>query len=252
MQGWKPKLYDPLAKEPFKISRSKLDLFLECPRCFYADKRLGITRPSMPGFSLNSAVDALMKKEFDLLRKAAKPHALMTKYGIDAVPFVHPDMETWQSNFVGQQYLHPKTNLIITGAVDDIWVDKQGLLYIVDYKSTSTDKELSLDDQYKDGYKRQMEIYQWIFKHCGFKVSDLGYFVFANAGKNRPQFDARLEFDLSILPYTGDSTWVEETVINAHACLNQENLPNPSIRCEHCRFQRSLTSVQKHGQESLF
>ncbi len=47
----------------FKLSRSKIDLFLECPRCFYLGNRLGVSRPPGFPFTLNSAVDALLKKE---------------------------------------------------------------------------------------------------------------------------------------------------------------------------------------------
>ena len=38
-------LFDPDSTEPFKLSRSGLELFHDCPRCFYLDKRLGIGRP---------------------------------------------------------------------------------------------------------------------------------------------------------------------------------------------------------------
>lgn len=31
-------LYDPELGEPFKVSRSKIDLFMDCPRCFYLDR----------------------------------------------------------------------------------------------------------------------------------------------------------------------------------------------------------------------
>jgi len=55
----KRNLYNPSSKTPFRISRGKIDLFLECPRCFYLDRRLGLGRPSMPGWALNSAVDQL-------------------------------------------------------------------------------------------------------------------------------------------------------------------------------------------------
>ena len=52
----------------WKLSRSKIDLFVECPRCFYLDNKLGIKRVQFPAFLLNSAVDALFKKEFDIHR----------------------------------------------------------------------------------------------------------------------------------------------------------------------------------------
>src|SRR3989338_3788923 len=58
-------IFNPKSKEPFKLSRSKIELFLQCPRCFYVDRRLGIGRVSGPPFTLNTATDTLLKKEFD-------------------------------------------------------------------------------------------------------------------------------------------------------------------------------------------
>jgi len=230
--------YDPHSKQPFKLSRSKIDLFLECPRCFYLDRRLGLGRPSMPGWALNSAVDQLLKNEFDLLRKDSKPHVLMKKYGIDTVPFSHPDIDQWRNNFIGKQYLHPETNLLIFGAVDDLWINNKEELLIVDYKATSIAKEISLDDEYKQGYKKQMEVYQWIFRKSGFKVNDIGYFVYANAGRNRPKFDGRLEFELMILYHKGDDSWVEPTITKIKNCLESKNIPASSSDCEFCEYRR--------------
>jgi len=59
------KLFDPDSDKPFALSRSKVELFQDCPRCFYLDRRLGIARPPGFPFNLNSAVDALLKTEFD-------------------------------------------------------------------------------------------------------------------------------------------------------------------------------------------
>ena len=101
--------FEPESKEPFKISRSKIDLFWECPRCFYLDRRLGIKRPSMPAFTLNSAVDHLLKKEFDIHRAEKEAHPLMKKYKINAVPFQHPDLEKWRHNFSGIRFIHQPT-----------------------------------------------------------------------------------------------------------------------------------------------
>lgn len=62
-------LYDLNSSEPYKLSRSRIEVFMQCPRCFYLDRRLGVDRPPGFPFALNSAVDALLKKEFDLLRE---------------------------------------------------------------------------------------------------------------------------------------------------------------------------------------
>lgn len=240
------KLYTPGAKEPFKLSRSKIDLYVECPRCFYLDRRLGVSRPSIPSFTLNSAVDYLLKKEFDILRQNGAAHELMKQYHVDAVPYSHPDLDTWRENFTGVQALHQPTQLLLFGAIDDIWINPQGQLLVVDYKSTSTEKEISLEDRYKQGYKRQMEIYQWLLRQNDFDVSNTGYFVFANAGKNRTQFDGRLEFDLSILSYTGNADWLEPVIFQIKDLLDSDALPGFSPDCEYCTYTKSrLTAVKR-------
>ena len=173
------RLYDPAATEPFKLSRSKIDLFVECPRCFYIDRRLGVGRPPGFPFALNSAVDALLKKEFDIHRAAKTAHPLIQKYGVDAVPASHADLDTWRHNFTGIQHLHKPTNLLIFGAIDDLWFNSAGEYIVVDYKSTSKDEEITaLDKEWQNGYKRQMEVYQWLLRQNGYKVSNTGYFVY--------------------------------------------------------------------------
>ena len=236
-------MYQPGDKNPFRISRSKISMFLDCPRCFYIDRRIGLGRPSMPGFSLNLAVDQLLKNEFDLLRKNGEAHELMKKYKIDAVPFNHPDLPIWRDDvyrYVGACVLDQKTNLEICGIIDDVWVNKNKELLIVDYKATSTNREISLEDEYKQGYKKQMEIYQWIFRKMDFKVSQTGYFVFANAGKNRPEFDGRLEFELMIIPHQGDDSWVGPTISEIKKCLDSEQIPLASQNCEHCEYRKLI------------
>ncbi len=237
-------LFNPNAEEPFALSRSKLDDFFRCERCFYMDRRLGVEKPSMPGFTLNIAVDALLKKEFDIHRAKGEAHPLMKTYGIDAVPYRDERLEEWRSNFKGIRAFHEPTNLLISGAIDDVWVDPRGKLMIVDYKATSTMAEVTLEGEYKEGYKRQMEIYQWLFRQNGFTVSDTGYFVYANGKKDRAAFDARLEFDVQIIPYKGSDVWVEDAVVRAKDVLMSDKLPEASPTCEHCAYRGAARAVE--------
>ncbi len=236
-------IYDTQSGKPFKLSRSKLELFTECPRCFYLDRRLGVGRPPGFPFTLNTAVDALLKKEFDIHRAKSEPHPLMREYNIPAIPFAHEDLNKWRKNFVGVQYLHEPTNFIITGAVDDIWINTAEELMVVDYKATSTTQEISLDSEYRQAYKRQMEIYQWLLRRNGFKVSDVGYFVYVNGKTDKEAFDGKLEFDVQILPYKGSDKWVEKTVIAAHKCLNAAEPPAPEDSCAYCGYIKDAASV---------
>jgi len=238
-------IFDPNSKGSFRISRSKIDLFIECPRCFYLDRRLGVSRPPGFPFNLNSAVDFLLKKEFDVHRKASSKHPLFDTYGIDAVPFKHKDMDTWRENFVGVQYLHKGTNFLVTGAVDDVWINPKDELHVVDYKATSKDSEVNLDADWQDGYKRQMEVYQWLLRQNGFKVSKTGYFVYANGLRDKKAFDAKLEFDIKIIPYTGSDAWIEDTLSLIKQCLLDGRIPKAKAECDYCKYTSLIAEADR-------
>ena len=130
--------YKPNQKAPFRLSRSKIELFMQCQRCFWLDVRLKITRPSSPPFNINKAIDELFKKEFDIYRSKGKPHPLMAEKGIKAVPFQHPHLDKWRralGNDAGIDTVHKTSNLHIYGAIDDVWVDDDGNIIAVNYQS---------------------------------------------------------------------------------------------------------------------
>lgn len=237
------RLYDKNSKEPFKLSRTKIENFINCPRCFYIDRKLGVSQPPGFPFTLNSAVDCLLKKEFDVYRAEKKIHPLMEHYGLKAVPFQNEKMDEWRENFVGVQFLHKPTNLLIFGAVDDIWVNDDGELMVVDYKATSSETKPTLDAEYRQGYKRQMEIYQWLLRNNGFKVSDTGYFVYANGKKDLKAFDGKLEFDVDLLDYTGSDSWVEGTLFEIKKCLDSDKIPGYTEDCDYCKYQQKILKI---------
>lgn len=237
-------LYDPGSDKPFKISRSRIDRFVECPRCFYIDRRLGTDRPPGFPFNLNSAVDALLKKEFDVHRAAGTPHPLQEQFGIDAVPAPREEMDEWRENFKGVQHHHEPTNLIITGAIDDLWVDSHGSYIVVDYKATAKKEPVtSMSAEWMIGYKRQMEIYQWLLRRNDLEVSDTGYFVYCTGRPGAEAFDAKIEFDIHVIPYEGNDVWVETTLAALHECLTGEQIPEPRAGCDYCAYVRAVQEV---------
>ena len=237
-------LYDPKGKEPFKISRSGIELFMNCPFCFYMDKRLGVRQPPGYPFALNAAVDALLKKEFDRYRKLGKPHPLMKKYKINAVPFKHKDLDDWRNNFKGVQVLHKKTNLLIFGAVDDVWSKPDGTLIVADYKATAKAEEIkALDKDWQISYKRQSEIYEWLLRGNGFKVSDTAYFVYADGDTDCDSFGDTLHFDTRLIPYTGDDSWVEGVILKIKKILDSAKPPKSGADCDFCNYREAVSKT---------
>lgn len=237
--------FDPSSPEPFKASRSKLDLFTECPRCAYLDLRLGVKRPSMPAFTLNNAVDALLKREFDIHRAQGSTHPLLKRYGLDAVPLADERIEEWRDALRrGISHLHVPTNLLVRGGIDDVWVNPAGEFIIVDYKATSKKKGPRTEEDLYDSYKRQMEIYQWLFRRNEFAVSPTGYFVYANGKSDVEAFDGKLEFDIELIPYTGSDTWIEPAIFDMKKMLMSEEIPPVGTSfgggpCEYCTYREN-------------
>lgn len=238
-------IYVPKSKEPFKLSRSKIDLFIDCPRCFYLDRRLGISRPPSFPFTLNQAVDTLLKKEFDILRRKGQAYDLMKKYQIKAIPFDHENINEWRNNRRGIRHLHEPTNFLIFGAIDDIWINSNNELHVVDYKATSTTQEVTLDVEYRQSYKRQAEIYQWLFRKNGFKISDIAYFVYCNGITARDKFDGKLEFDIQILDYKGDDSWIEATLLDIKKVLDSDKIPLANPACRYCLYREASQKIEK-------
>lgn len=233
-------IFDPTSKEPFTLSRTRLEAFVKCPRCFYIDRRLGVDQPPGYPFSLNAAVDTLLKKEFDIHRAQNTSHPFMKVYGIDAVPFAHEKLAEWRDTFVGVQYLHPETNFLATGAIDDVWENAKGELHVVDYKATAKNGEVGIDAAWQKSYKRQVELYQWLLAKNGFQISPIAYFVYVNGKTDREAFDGKLEFDAKIIPHKGDFSWVGDTLVKAKECLMLDMLPSASPDCDFCVYRKAV------------
>jgi hypothetical protein len=223
-----------------KLSRSAIEQFIRCPRCFYQQRRLGLKQPSMVPLTLAVATDALLKNEFDAIRGQDVAHAVWQQHGLNVRAYVHPDMELWRNNFKGIRVQH-NCGAEVFGAVDDVWENLDtGELHIVDYKSTSKQGEPSIDVGWGAGYKRQMEIYQWLFRQAGHKVSNTGYFLYVNGSKQGGFYASGTEgvmrFATTLIAYDGDVGWVDAKVNDAAACFNSGEVPESGSDCDNCRY----------------
>ncbi len=247
--------YEPGQSQPFKVSRSKIELFMQCPRFFWLDIRLKIKRPDGPPFNINKTIDELFKKEFDVHRAAGTPHPIMKDNQVKAIPFAHDDLDKWRMNFTGVVALHEPTNLHVFGAIDDVWVSPEGELIVVDYKATSKQQDVSIDSDWQISYKRQLEVYQWLLRQNGFKVSDTGYFVYTNARLDADGFGDKLEFKTKLIPYTGSDAWVESTLQKMKDCMDSETMPPVGKAamggdCDFCTYAKRRAELTVKALQS--
>jgi CRISPR/Cas system-associated exonuclease Cas4 (RecB family) len=238
-------LYNPEGEKPFKLSRSKVDNFVSCKRCFYIDRRLGVGQPPGFPFNINSAVDELLKNEFDQYRELGKPHPYMESVNRNLIPYKHEKLDEWRENFKGVQFHDKETNFILTGAVDDLWFDLDTEeVIVVDYKATSKNSEVSIDAEWQQGYRRQMDFYQWLLRKNDLNVSDVGYFVYCNGDRKKATFDNKVHFKVSVLEYIGNSSWIENTIVEIKELLDQNNTPGFNEDCAYCSYIQDIESVK--------
>ena len=246
--------YKPENTNPYELSRGKVETFVRCPACFWLDRAKGVHFPGMPGFNLNTNTDTLLKRDFDQYRGKA-PHPFMVANGLGhLVPFEHEHLSLWETSLhfgLSPNHfntVHEPTNILFGGGLDDVWINPEtNELHIVDYKSTANlskePKPVSLEGQWKEGYKRQMDMYQWIMRRKGFTVSDIGYFVYVDGqhvGYNRMIDDdtemATMKFKTSLLTYEGNDSWIEPSLFKIKDLLESKECPEHVEKCEHERF----------------
>lgn len=220
---------------------------MQCPRCFWLDARLKIKRPDGPPFQINKAIDELLKKEFDVYRLKGQPHPMMIEFGISAVPYASESLDKWRQNFIGVQAMHEPSNLLIFGAIDDIWINDNQELIVVDYKATAKQSDVTLDADWQMSYKRQMEVYQWLLRQNGFAVNDTAYFVYTNGRLDLEAFNNKVEFRTKIIPYAGSDRWIEPTLLEMKQCLESDM---PAVgkaamggECDFCTYARARTEL---------
>jgi hypothetical protein len=251
--------YHPKPTENFRLSRSKIEEYLKCKRCFYRDVRRGIPQPPPYPYTLNNATDTKLKRYFDKYRglKDKDDKAIMVpllvKHGLELVPYPHKKMKTWQDALhAGIEYNVPGTNLTITGGPDEILMDPRTYeLYFVDYKAcykyeknSLKPRTITIDDIYPS-YKRQIEIYQWLLRHNGFfEVSNRAYFLYCNARTDNDEFDDQLPFDVSLVPYDGNTSWINSKIKEIYACLQSDDLPDSSPDCAYCKYLRFVNNSE--------
>lgn len=231
-----------------KLSRYAVEMSIQCQRCFYLHYKHKIRMDSFP-FTLNMAVDNLVKNEFDIYRREKKPHPLFKEIGIDAVPFNHPNMDKWRNNFQGAYFDDDEKGYSFGGAVDDLWLQSNGKLIVSDVKATAKTnfnwEETCEKYEYPKAYKRQIEMYQFVFRRLGFEVDDVGFLLYFNGLRNNAFFEHKLLFDHHLIKLNCCDDWVEEAILKARKLLLNDELPPSSDSCDKCNYLKARWNLSK-------
>ena len=220
-----------------QLSPNSLNLYYECPLCFWLDKKQGIKRPQPYPYALNVAVDLLLEEEFDKYRKKEELHPLLVANNIPAKLFSNQKLlDEWRNNFKGIRYYDPILDATLFGAVDDVLEFSDGKLAPLDYKSTGS----KVPTVY-DRFQLQMDIYTFLLEKNGYKTVRKGCLAFYVVDKENG-FADRLPFKKEIQVIDTDPSYVPGLFEEAVNLLRKEAPPSHSPDCQYGRWLKKVES----------
>ncbi len=264
--------------EDIWLSRSAFDDFKKCKRCFYLIRKRGFIPPGIPAFTINSTTDKLLKKEFDECRKKQKSHQILIDkklehvipyqnnetavnvYGDPIIPskskIPYEKMDAWRTNAHGLQARFKKTNFVLFGSVDDIWLNtKSNSLILVDYKSQANEKSVSQETywegDFKIGYQRQLDFYFYLLTHQDLKekVSDDAYLLVVNARGLEDKFENKLLFEPTLIHTKVKFNYLEKEIEEMIKVFNSDDVPESNKLCKNCAYARQRSVIDKLKNE---
>lgn len=256
----KKKLYIPNQKSTFQLSRSNIQSYLECPRCFYLNTVLSIKRPSGLPLPINMAIDSILKNEFDYYRLNDTPHPEVEKFLHSPIkPYNGEEFVEWRK---GAKILNNATNFEILGKFDDVWTNEDSSeLYLSDYKGGAV--SATGTSTLHQSFRNQMDIYLWIAKQLDSRFTNRSFFYYKKLKKEKFMDDSK--FITEIVEYIANDDWVEEVIAKIKVCLDSDTPPDSHQDCKHCDYTSknnslisTITSLQvkepklsKHKNEEL-
>ncbi|PIR02160.1 MAG: hypothetical protein COY73_02050 [Candidatus Nealsonbacteria bacterium CG_4_10_14_0_8_um_filter_37_14] len=226
---------------PIQLSPNSLNLYYECPLCFWLDKKQGIKRPQPYPYALNMAVDILLKEEFDKYRAKGEPHPLMVVHNIPAKLFSNQNLlNQWRSNFSGIRCFDSELGATLFGAVDDILEFSDGKLAPLDYKSTGS----KVPTVY-DRFQLQMDVYTFLLEKNGFLTPRKGYLAFYVVDKANGFID-RLPFKKEIQVIDTDPSYIQGLFEEAVNFLRKEAPISHSADCQYGQWLREMSGLKSN------
>lgn len=211
-----------------KLSPSTLNLFAECPRCFWFAVKKGLGRPKGPFPSLPTGMDSVIKKYFDTYRgKNEMPPILRNKIKGRLALSMPKTL-----------YFEDDSEYVLYGRPDEYVEHSNETISALDHKTrASAPKELL------PVYQNQLDIYDFLLSKNGYKTQNKAYLVYyyPEAGQLHNGFP----FAVRIKEIETEPGRAEELFRKAVEILEQNEAPEAHEECKYCVWLSDMDKIQK-------
>lgn len=215
---------------PYKLSPSSLNLFKECPRCFWLQLKKGIKRPDTIFPSLPSGMDKVIKTHFDnFMEKGILPPELCKNSECKDLKLFDDKklLEEWRNNRKGIQFKDKEGN-ILKGAIDNI-LKKGDKLIVLDYKT----RGFPLKEDTAEHYQTQLDIYTFLLRKNSYETESYSYLLFYHPKEVNKE--GNVIFNTDLIKMNVDIKNAEDIWKEALELLEKE-MPEPDKDCEFCNW----------------
>lgn len=215
-----------------RLSPSSLNLFLECPRCFWLQINENIHRPRGIFPSLPGGMDLVIKDYFDKYReKDELPPELRGK--VDGkLLHDHALLNRWRNWRTGLEYTDEVLGVTLFGALDDCL--QVGDKFVpLDYKTRGFIPKEGDSEKY---YGNQLDCYSLLLEQNGYPVGEFGYLIYYYP--ERVEENGTVIFNVKPVKLKIDPSRARKTLKDAIKLLN-EPIPSHHTECEYCIWGRN-------------
>lgn len=241
------------------LSPHKLNLFSECPRCFFLaekgiilndkgfkkiqeiqqkfntksiikieENRVKITRPAGIFSSLPSGLDSIIKNYFDAYRKYNElpPEVKNQIKGKLVDEETIKLMRNWQKFFFEEKINNTKIKFY--GGLDECIVNN-GLYYPLDFKT----RGFALRQDTSEIYQLSLDCYALLLEKKGYKPGKSAYLIYYIPNE---LLGTNVKFDVQIEERKTNIKNAYKTLEEAVKLLSQDSLPESKPECDFCKY----------------
>jgi hypothetical protein len=221
--------------KPLRLSpTSGLNLFNDCPRCFWLHYNGRVPRPRGIFPSLPGGMDLVIKDYFDQYRGELPPELkgrvrgkLLEDVGL---------MNLWRNWRTGLEYFDKQRNAALFGALDECLVH-DGKYVPLDYKTRGSAPVAGDSERY---YQTQLDAYALMLEANGYPVADFAYLVYYYP--ERVSENGAVRFNVHPVELSLDAHRAKNTFEQAVDSL-QKSLPDRRESCEYCSWHKNMGAL---------
>lgn len=213
-----------------RLSPSALNLFLDCPRCFWLEKVKNIKRPRGIFPSLPSGMDRVIKDYFDTARSKGKLPPELTGPDFEGVELYQDQAKlnlwrNWRTGLACQD----TDKSVLFGALDDLLV--KGDRYIpFDYKTKGSP---TTEEDAVKYYQNQIDCYALLL-HAN-KMPAVGYGFLLYFSPKAVSENGQVQFTIQPIKIQIDIERAKSTFRRA-VNLIKGAMPASAGKCEYCAW----------------